>query len=125
MKHETKGKHSKQESCMLNVTYYKLRAGKYFAYYIIGQGIESYRVGGAHKILNQALVLPRVRCVWKTMGKKPKIMTRMGLCSSQRHGSSMTNSMKGDLPDTIQDVMQANHQNSAPGIDKSRCIIHG
>ena len=71
MKCETKGNHSKQESCLLNVTYYKLRAGKYFAYYIIGQGIESYRVGGVHKILNQALMLPRVHCVRETMGKKP------------------------------------------------------
>ena len=123
MKHETKGNHSKQESCLLNATYYKLRAGKYFAYYIIGQGIESYGVGGTHKILNQALVLPRVRCIWKTMGKKPKIMTRTGLCSSQCHGGSMTNSMKGDLPDMIQDVVQANQWNGAPGIDESYCKI--
>ena len=125
MKHETKGNHSKQESCLLNVTYYKLRAGKYFAYYIISQGIESYRVGGAHKILNQALMLPRVCCVRKTMGKKPKIMAQTGLCSSQRHGSAMTNTMKGDLPDTVRDVMQANHRNGAPGIDKSHRMIYG
>jgi hypothetical protein len=63
MKCETKGNHSKQESCLLNANYYELWAGKYIAYYIIGQGIESYRVGGTHKILNQALLLPRVRCV--------------------------------------------------------------
>ena len=106
MKHETKGNHSRRGGCLLNVTYYKLRAGKHFAYYIIGQNIESYRVGDTHKILNQALVLPRVRCVWKTMGKKPKIMTRTGLCSSQRHGGSTVNSMKGDLPDMIRDVVQ-------------------
>ena len=101
MKHEIKENHSKQESCLLNVAYYKLRARKYFAYYIIGQGIQSYRVGGAHKILNQARMLTRVRCVWKTMGKKPKVMTRMSLCSSLRHDSTMTNAMKGDLPDMI------------------------
>ena len=74
MKHETKGNHSRRGSCLLNVTYYKLRAGKHFAYYIIGQGVESYRVAGAHEILNQALMLPRVHYVRKTMGKKPKIM---------------------------------------------------
>ena len=61
----------------------------------------------------------RVHCIWKTMGKKPKIMARTGLCSSQRHGSAMTNAMEGNLPDTIWDVMQMNHQNGAPGIDKS------
>ena len=77
------------------------------------------------KIFNQALMFPRVHYVWKTMRKKPEIMARMGLCSSQRHGSAMMNSMKGDLPDTIWDVMQANHQNGAPGIDKSCCMIRG
>ena len=104
---------------MLNITYYKLWAEKHFAYYIIGQGVEGYRVGGAKEILNQALMIPRVRRVWKTVGKKPKIVARAGLCSSQRHGSTMMNAMKSDLPDTIRDVMQANHQNGTPGIDKS------
>ena len=61
MKHETKENHSSQGSCLLNVTYYKLRAGKHFAYYIIDQGVEGYRVGGAKEILNQALMIPRVR----------------------------------------------------------------
>ena len=125
MKHETKGNHSKQESCLLNITYYKLWAGKQFAYYIIGQGVEGYRVGGARKILNQTLMLPRVRRVWKTMEEKTKIVARTGLCSSQCHGSAMTNTMKGDLPDAIWDVMQANHRNGAPRIDKSRCMISG
>ena len=123
MKHETKGNHPRQGSCLLNVTYYKLQIGKHFAYYIIGQGVEGYRVGGAREILNQALMIPRVHRVWKTVGKKPKIVTRAGLCSSQRHGSAMTNAMKGDLPDTIRDVMQANHQNGTLGIDKSRRMI--
>ena len=123
MKHETKENHSRQGSCLLNVTYYKLRAGKHFAYYIIGQGIEGYRVGDAHEVLNQALMLPRVRCIWKTMGKKTKVVARAGLCSGQRHGSAMTNAMKGDLPDMIRDVMQANHQNGAPSIDKSYRVI--
>ena len=110
---------------MLNITYYKLLARKYFAYYIVGQGIESYRVGGVHKIFNQALMLPRVHCVRKTMGKKLKIMARTGLCSSQRHGSAMTNAMNGDLPDMVWDVMQVNHQNGAPSIDKPRHMIRG
>jgi len=124
MKHETKENHSRRGSCLLNVTYYKLRAEKHFAYYSIGQGVEGYRVGGAHEVLNQALMLPRVRCVRKTMGKKPKIMARTSLCSSQRHGSTMTNAMKGDLPNVIRDVMQAKHRNGAPSIDKSRRVIH-
>ena len=123
MKHETKENHSRRGNCLLNITYYKLRAGKHFAYYIIGQGVEGYRVGGARKNLNQTVMLPRVRRVWKTMGKKTKIVARMGLCSSQRHGSTMTNAMKSDLPDMVQDVMQAKHRNGAPGIDKSRRVI--
>ena len=61
MKYKTKENHSRRGSCLLNITYYKLRAGKHFAYYIIGLGVESYRVGGAEEILDQALMIPRVR----------------------------------------------------------------
>ena len=109
MKYETKENHSRRRSCLLNITYYKLCAGKYFAYYIIGQGVEDYRVGNARKILNQTLMLPRVRRVWKTVGKKTKIVARTGLYNSQCHGSTMMNAMKSDLPDAIQDVIQANY----------------
>ena len=41
MKHKTKGNHSRQGSCLLNVTYYKLRARKYFAYYIIDRVLKA------------------------------------------------------------------------------------
>ena len=125
MKYEAKEKSLKMEKLFADITYYKLRAGKHFAYYIIGQGVEGYRVGGAHEVLNQALMLPRVRCVREAMGKKLKIVTIMGLCSSQRHGGTMMNAMKGDLPDMIRDVIQMNHQNSAPSIDKSHRVIRG
>ena len=50
----------RQEKYLLNVAYYKLRAEETLAYYIIGQGIKSYRIGDTHEILNQALLLPRV-----------------------------------------------------------------
>ena len=101
MKYETKENNSRQRSCLLNITYYKLRAEKHFAYYIISQCVEGYRVGDAREILNQTLMLPRVRSVWKTVGKKMKIVARMGLCSSQRHDSTITNTMKSDLPDMV------------------------
>ena len=68
-------------------------------------------------------MIPRVRCIWKIMGKKLKIVARAGLCSSQRHSSTMTNAMKSDLPDTVQDVVQANHRNNASGIDESRRVL--
>ena len=125
MKHKTMGNHSRRGSYLLNITYYKLRARKHFAYYIVGQSIESYRVGSVHKIFNQVLMFPRVHCVWKTMRKKPKIMARTGLCSSQRHGSAMMNAMKGDLPDTVQDVMQADHWDGTPSIDESCRMVRG
>ena len=86
-------------------------------------GSKGYRVSGVEEILDQALMIPRVCHGWKTMGKKPKIVARAGLCSSQHHGSTMTNAMKSDLPDTVQDVKQANHQNGAPGIDKSCHVL--
>ena len=115
----------RQENYLLNVAYYKLRAEENLAYYIIGQGIKSYRIGDTHEILNQALLLPRVCCIWKTMGKKLKILARTGLGGSQRRGSAMTNAMESNPPNMIRDVMQTNHWNGAPGIDKSRCMIRG
>ena len=61
MKHETMGNHSRRGNYLLNNTYYKPRARKHFGYYIIGLGNKGYRVGGAKEILNQALMIPRVR----------------------------------------------------------------
>ena len=91
----------RQENYLLNIAYYKLRAEENLAYYVIGQGIKSYRIGSTHEILNQALLLPRVCCVWKTMGKKLKILARTGLGGSQRHGSAVTDAMESNLPNTI------------------------
>jgi len=113
----------RQENYLLNIAYYKLRAEENLAYYVIGQSIKNYRIGGTHEILNQALLLPRVCCVWKTMGKKLKISAQMGLGGSQRRCSTMMNAMESNLPDTIWDVKQTDHRNGAPGIDKSRRMI--
>jgi len=125
MEYKTKEKSLKTKKLFAKYHLLQVMGRKTLAYYVIGQGVEGHGVGGAKKILNQALMILRVHHVWKTMRKKPKIMTQMGLCSSQHHGGSMTNSMKGDFPNTIRDVVQANHRNSAPGIDKCRCMIRG
>ena len=124
MKYEAEQNHSRRRNCLLNITYYKLQAKKHFGYYIIGLGNKGYRVGSVGEILNQALMIPWVRHGWKTVGKKLKFMARTGLCSNQRHGSTMTNAMKSDLPDTVWDVMQANHQNGASSIDESHHILY-
>ena len=71
-------------------------------------------VGGTKKILSQTLMIPRVHRIWKTVRKKPKIVARMSLCGSQRRGSTMTDTMKSDLPDVIQDVIQANYWDTTP-----------
>ena len=52
VKYETKEKSLKTKKLFANITYYKLRAGKYFGYYIIGLGNKGYGVGGAEEILN-------------------------------------------------------------------------
>ena len=110
---------------MLKITYYKLRAGKQFAHYITGQGIESYRVGDAKEFLNQMLMIPGGHCIRETMRKKLKIVARADLCSSQRYGNAMANTMESNLPNAVWNVMQTDYQNSAPGIDKSRRVICG
>ena len=125
MKYETKEDHSRQGNCLLKITYYKLRAGKQFSHYIIGQSIESYRVGGTKEFLNQTLMILRRHYIRETMRKKPKIVTRAGLCSSQRYGSTMANTMESNLPNAVWNVMQTDYQNGAPGIDKSYRVIYG
>ena len=40
------------EELFANITYYKLRGGKHFGYYISGLGDKGYRVGSTEEILN-------------------------------------------------------------------------
>ena len=123
MKYEAKEKSLETKKLFANITYYKLWARKHFGYYIIGLGGQGYRVGGVEEILDQALIISRVSDGWSSTGKKPKIVVGVNLRSSQRHGSTMTNAMKSDFSDVVWDVMQANHQNSAPSIDESYRIV--
>jgi len=46
-----------QGNCLLNVAYYKLWAGKYFAYYVIGQGAKGHGAGGTKETLSQAITI--------------------------------------------------------------------
>ena len=68
-------------------------------------------------------MIPRVHRIQKTMRKKLKIVARTGLCGSQRHGSTMTDAMKSDLPDMIRDVILANYWDSTSGVDKSYHVL--
>jgi len=120
-----KEKSPKTEELFANITYYKLRAEKHLGYYIIDPGDENYRVGGVGEILDQALIISRVSGGWSSTRKKPKIVAGVGLCSNQRHSSTMMNDRQSDLPNTVRDVMQANHWDGASGIDESYCILRG
>ena len=106
-----------------NITYYKLRDGKHFGYYIIGLRDKGYGVSSTEEILNQAFIIPRVRRGWKTMGKQPKLVARMDLRRSQRHGSTMENAMQSDLPNTVWDVVQVNHWDGASSVDESHHML--
>ena len=125
MKHETKENHSRRGNCLLKITYYKLRVGEQFAHYIIGQSIESYRIGGTREFLSQTLMILGGYCIWETMRKKLKIVAGVGLCSGQRCGSAMADTMENNLPDVVWNVMQTDYRNSTPGIDKSCRAICG
>jgi len=106
-----------------NITYYKLRAEKHFGYYIIGLGDKGYGVSSTKEILNQAFIIPRVRRGWKTMGEELELMARMSLRRGQCHGGTMANAMQSNLPNLVWDVVQANHRNSASGVNKARRMI--
>ena len=68
-------------------------------------------------------MIPRVHRIRKTVRKKPKIVARTSLCGSQRRGSTMTDAMKSDLPDTVWDVIQANYRDDTSGVDKSCHVL--
>jgi len=108
---------------LLNATYYKLWAGKHFAYYVIGQGVEGHGAGSTMETLSQALMILGVHRVWETMRKKSKIAARMGLCNSQRCGSTVTDTMKSDLPDVVRNVIQANYWDGTSSINKSCRVL--
>ena len=61
--HEAKENHSRRGSYLLNIAYYKLWAGKHFAYYVIGHSIESYRIGSAREFLSQQAPLRDLRLI--------------------------------------------------------------
>ena len=106
-----------------NITYYKLQAEKHFGYYVIGLGDKGYGVSSTEEILNQAFIIPRVHCGWKTMGKEPKFVARMGLRRSQCHGGTMVDAVQSDLPNMIRDIVQANHRDDASAIDESHRVL--
>ena len=62
MKYGTKEKSFKKEKLFANITYYKLRTGKHFGYYIIGLGNKGYGVSSTEEILDQAFIILRVLC---------------------------------------------------------------
>ena len=115
MKYKAKENHSRWRNCLLNITYYKLRAEKHFAYYIIGLGVESYRVGGAEEIINQALMIPRVAAAGKPWGRNRS--------SWPKRACTAANTMQSGLLNTVRDVVQANHRDGASGVDESRRVL--
>ena len=68
-------------------------------------------------------MISRGHRVQKTVRKKPKIVARTSLCGSQRRGSTMTDAMKSDLPNVIQDVIQANYWDGTSSINKSCHVL--
>ena len=54
---------------------------------------------------------------WKIMGKKSKLAPGADLRHRQSNDSTMMDTMKGDLPSMIGNIMQMNHRYGAPGID--------
>ena len=60
-----------------------------------------YGVGSVEEVFDQVLMVLGMVGGWKTMGKKSKLVTRVGLHNSQCHGSAMTNIVKGNFSDAV------------------------
>ena len=105
-------------------SYYKLRAEEHFVHYVFSLGSEGYGFGSVEEVLDQALIMVlRMFGDWETMGKKSKLMTRVGLRNCQCHGSTMTNTMKGNFSIVVWDIVQMNHRHGTPGVDESCRIL--
>ena len=106
-------------------SYYRLRVEEHFVHNVFGLGSKGYEVGSVEEVLDQALIMVlRMFGDWETMGKKSKLMTRVGLRNSQWHGSAKTNTVKGNFSDTVWDIIQANHQHGTPSVDESCHILY-
>ena len=104
-------------------SYYKLIAGEHFIHNVFGLGSKGYGVDGIEEVPDQTLMVLRVFGGWETMGKKSKPVARASLRNSKCHGSTMTNTVKGNLSDMVRDVVQVNHRHGTPGVDESCRIL--
>ena len=122
MEYEYK-KPPKTKKLFASFSYYNLKAGKHSIHYVFGLESKGYEVGSIEEIFDQVLMILRVFGGWKTMEKKSKLVARASLRSSQCHGSTMTNTMKGNFSDAVWDIVQVNHWHGTLGIDESCCIL--
>ena len=126
MGHEYRAKEEslKMKKLFASFPYYKLWAREHFVHYVFDLGSEGYGVGGVEEVPDQMLMVLRVFGGWETMGKKSKLVVRASLRNSQCHGSTMTNTVKGNLSDVVWNVVQANHRHGIPSINKSYRIVY-
>ena len=96
-----KGKSLQTKGLFASFSYYKLRAGEHFVHNVFGLGSKGYGVGSVEEVFDEALMVLGMVGGWKTMGKKSKLVTRVGLHNSQCHGSAMTNIVKGNFSDAV------------------------
>ena len=125
MEHEYRAKEKslKTKRLFASFSYYKLKDREHFVHYVFGLGSEGYGVDGIEEVPDQTLMVLRVFGGWETMGKKSKPVARASLRNSKCHGSTMTNTVKGNLSNVVWDVIQANHWQGTPGINESSYIL--
>ena len=69
------------------------------------------------KLLKQILMLLGAVAHWETSLHGVELVPSLGLCHGQRHRRTMTNAVKGDLPNTGWDVLETSVDRGTPGID--------
>ena len=107
MEHEYRAKEKslKTKRLFAIFSYCNLKARKHFVHYVFSLGSEGYGVSGVEDVLDQALMVLKLFGGWETMGKKSKLVAKASLRDSQCHGSTMTNTMKGNLSNVVWDVV--------------------
>ena len=94
---------------------YKLT--KDLVHHILGGYDVYYGLHCHDKFFEQVLMLIRAIAHWETSLHGMELVPNLDLCRDQCHHRTMTNAVKGDLPNTGWDVLETSVDRGTPGID--------
>lgn len=92
-------------------------------YTAIGINIIADSFGYPFEVVDQLIVISRLVSIREDMLQKAQLLPSTDLCDCQGSCGPMTNSMGGDFPETVWNVLEPIDEQSAFGIHCLRCAI--